>query len=79
LFEIAFSMGPLKVPETRPIGEIIIESFQLTTPRAPAPNATESTDSVPQSDPELILPNSPLASPEEENSDEENSDPDEDE
>jgi hypothetical protein len=79
LFEIAFSTGPLKVPETRPIGEIIIESFQLTTPRAPAPNATESTDSVPQSDPELILPNSPLASPEEENSDEENSDPDEDE
>jgi hypothetical protein len=89
LFEINFLTPPLKVPEMRPIGEKIIESFQLTTPRAPAPNATESTDSVLQSDLELGLPKAPLASseeetatfasPDEENSDEENSEPDEDE
>jgi hypothetical protein len=44
LYDIGFITSPLKVPEMRPTGEKILQSFQLTTPVAQAPNATESID-----------------------------------
>jgi hypothetical protein len=33
LFDVEFSADPLKVPEMRPIGEKILQSFQFTTPQ----------------------------------------------
>jgi PsbP len=83
VFDVTFSTEPLKVPEMRPIGEKILQSFQFTTPQ---PNAPEPTTPEPEQ-PDSGFPTSPSISENgegnedegDQSTDEEDSDSDEDE